>query len=125
MSNRDVAAAWQYHNGTKHSVQSVHSSGHLLDWSNQPMPYKIYTSLPPIPLPSELSPSAMPALEAIAATGAEPNGASLPNLTAMARLCYFSNGITKVLRFAGGEMPFRAAACTGALFHIEHYLICG
>src|SRR5438874_9169318 len=39
----------------------------------------------------------------------------------LARLCYFSNGVTKVLR----GMPFRAAACTGALYHIELYLICG
>jgi SagB-type dehydrogenase family enzyme len=38
----------------------------------------------------------------------------------VARLCYFSNGVTKVLR----GMPFRAAACTGALYHIELYLIC-
>jgi SagB-type dehydrogenase family enzyme len=42
-------------------------------------------------------------------------------LAALARLCYFSNGVTKVLR----GMPFRAAACTGALYHIEEYLICG
>ena len=39
----------------------------------------------------------------------------------LARLCYFSNGVTRVLR----RMPFRAAACTGALYHIEIYLICG
>ncbi|MBV9894950.1 MAG: SagB family peptide dehydrogenase [Chloroflexi bacterium] len=41
------------------------------------------------------------------------------DLEALARLCYFSNGVTKVLR----GMPFRAAACTGALFHIEQYLV--
>src|SRR5207249_4854405 len=40
---------------------------------------------------------------------------------ALARLCYFANGITRVLR----RMPFRAAACTGALYHIELYLISG
>jgi SagB-type dehydrogenase family enzyme len=125
MSNRDVAATWQYHDGTKHSVQSVRANQHLLDFSNQPIPYKIYTSLAPIALPSDFAPSARPALDAIAAAGAEPAGQRVPDLAAVARLCYFSNGITKVLRFPGGEMPFRAAACTGALFHVEHYLICG
>jgi SagB-type dehydrogenase family enzyme len=39
----------------------------------------------------------------------------------VARLCYFANGITRVLR----RMPFRAAACTGALYHIELYLVSG
>jgi SagB-type dehydrogenase family enzyme len=125
MSNRDVDATWRYHDGTKHSIQSVRASRHMLDWSNQPIPYKIYTSLAPIALPNDFAPSTLSALDAVAATGAAPAGPRLPDLAAIARLCYFSNGITKVLRFAGGEMPFRAAACTGALFHIEHYLICG
>ncbi|HLH26919.1 MAG TPA: SagB/ThcOx family dehydrogenase [Chloroflexota bacterium] len=125
MSNRDVAATWQYHNGTKHSIQSIRANRHVLDFANQPIPYKIYTSLPPSPLPNDFSPSAVPGLDAIAATGTEPAGPRIPDRAAVARLCYFSNGITKVLRFPGGEMPFRAAACTGALFHIEHYVICG
>jgi SagB-type dehydrogenase family enzyme len=44
----------------------------------------------------------------------------------LARLCYFSNGVTRVLRRRdGGQMPFRAAACTGALYHVELYAICG
>jgi SagB-type dehydrogenase family enzyme len=125
MSNRDVSATWQYHDGTKHSIQSVRANQHMLDWSNQPIPYKIYTSLAPIPLLGDFAPSAIPALDAIAATGAEPAGNCVPDLEAVARLCYFSNGITKVLRFSGGEMPFRAAACTGALYHVEHYVVCG
>jgi SagB-type dehydrogenase family enzyme len=46
------------------------------------------------------------------------------NLEALARLCYFANGITRVLRRQGLQMPFRAAACTGALYHIELYVVC-
>jgi SagB-type dehydrogenase family enzyme len=63
-----------------------------LDWSNQPLPFKIYTSLEVRPLNDML-----------------------------AAVCYLSNGVTRVLR----GMPFRAAACTGALFHIEEYIVCG
>ena len=33
--------------------------------------------------------------------------------------------ITKVRRHPGGEILFRAAACTGALYHVEVYLACG
>ena len=43
----------------------------------------------------------------------------------LARLCYFSNGITRVIKRAGRSMPFRAAACTGALYHVELYVVCG
>jgi SagB-type dehydrogenase family enzyme len=43
----------------------------------------------------------------------------------LASLLYFSAGITKRKQYPGGEILFRAAACTGALYHIELYLVCG
>jgi SagB-type dehydrogenase family enzyme len=97
----------------------VRSGRHVLDWPNQPLPFKIYTSLAPLALPLTFGPSEVPALQAIG--GVCPSADRQPDLPMLARLCYFSNGITRVLR----RMPFRAAACTGALFHIELYPICG
>jgi SagB-type dehydrogenase family enzyme len=49
------------------------------------------------------------------------------DLPTVARLLYFSAGITKYLQYPPpwGRIPFRAAACTGALYHIELYLVCG
>ncbi|MCH8921421.1 MAG: SagB/ThcOx family dehydrogenase, partial [Chloroflexi bacterium] len=124
-TNRDVEAAWEYHEGTKHSFQSVHSSRHLLDYETQPLPFKIYAGLEPIPLPRELEPSGVPALEALAASAAEPEGERLPDLKLLARLLHYSAGITKRIRYPQGEMLFRAASCTGALYHIDLYLVCG
>jgi SagB-type dehydrogenase family enzyme len=43
----------------------------------------------------------------------------------LASLLYYSAGITKRKQYSGGEILFRAAACTGALYHIELYLVCG
>ncbi len=123
--NTDLAATRRYHEGTKHSEERLRTSRHSLDWDNQPIPYKIYTSLEPIPLPRELPPSEMPALDAIANIGPAPPGDVIPDLETVARLCLYSNGITRWLRRGGGEMPFRAAACTGALYHIELYLVSG
>ena len=65
MTNRNLEAASTYHDATKHSYQSVRFSRHFLDWSNQPLPFKIYRTLPPLPLPGETRPSGVAALSAI------------------------------------------------------------
>jgi SagB-type dehydrogenase family enzyme len=98
----------EYHQATRHSLQSVQSNRHVLDWPNQPLPFKIYTSLPGRPLSLSFSTSPVESEPPV-------------TLETLARLCYFSNGVTRVLH----GMPFRAAACTGALFHVEEYIVCG
>jgi len=123
-SNRDLEATWAYHNGTKHSFQSIRSSRHFLDRQNQPLPFKVYPALEPIPLP-RLEPSGAPALTALAATDSEPLGECVPGLELLGRFLYYSAGITKRIRSPQGEMSFRAASCTGALYHIDLYLVCG
>ncbi|MBV9577238.1 MAG: SagB family peptide dehydrogenase [Chloroflexi bacterium] len=98
----------------------MQSSAQTLDWPNQPLPFKIYTSLEPMPLSLAFEPSEASALSSIGGgvTGLVPR-AMTDWSDAIARLAYFSNGVTRVLR----GMAFRAAACTGALFHIELYLV--
>ncbi len=123
--NRDLSATWTYHDGTTHSYQSVRAGGHSLDWQNRPLPFKIYRSLEPIPLPSELPHSGVPALKAVATTGSAADRVSVPDLATLASVLYYSAGITKKKRQPGGEIFFRAASCTGALYHIDLYVICG
>jgi SagB-type dehydrogenase family enzyme len=108
-----------YHELTKHSLHSVQSNVHYLDWSNQPLPFKMYATLGSVPLPTQLEPSDGSALEAIAGL-LEPDPERVLDSALLARLLYYANGITKVLR----GTPFRAAACTGALYHIELYVAC-
>ena len=52
-------------------------------------------------------------------------GERVPDLPSLARLLHFSAGITKRIKVPAGEMQFRAASCTGALYHIELYLVSG
>ena len=33
MKNHDTDAAWTYHNGTKHSYESIRRNPHYLDWA--------------------------------------------------------------------------------------------
>src|SRR6266513_4185316 len=125
MKNREIDAAWSYHNGTKHSYQSVRADAHYLDWENQPIPFKIYPELAPIPLPPNLSSSGMPALSAISSVAADATGAVGLTTQSLAEILFLAAGVTKRRRYPGGEMLFRAAACTGALYHIDLYLVCG
>src|SRR6266516_6664221 len=126
MRNSETSAALQYHNATKHSQESLLAGPRFLDMANRPIPYKIYSSLEPIPLPTDFPLSDVAALDAIATFNTVPSDERIPDLQTLAQLCFFSNGITKWLRFASGALfPMRAAACTGALFHIELYIVCG
>jgi SagB-type dehydrogenase family enzyme len=125
MSNRDVEAAWEYHNSTKHSYQSVRSNPHYLDWANQPRTYKIYRGLEPIFLPRDMSVSRQPALSVLGPSP-HPSPAGTPvTLEELAATLFLSAGITRRHTYQGGEILFRAAACTGALYAIELYVVCG
>jgi SagB-type dehydrogenase family enzyme len=125
--NRDVRAALAYHDATKHSQQSLAANRHLLDWENQPLPFKIYRDLESIPLVQNAPENDHPALEAIAALPRPPRtegGAKrTPDLASLSRLLYLSAGITKRKRYPGREVLFRAYPNTGALYHIDLYLI--
>lgn len=123
MENRDIQAGWNYHNATKHSPYSVRANPHFLDWANQPLPFKIYPALDPIPLPRQFRETRVPALRAIAEVAQREN--TIPDLQTLSQLLYFAAGVTRRRTFSGGEIYFRAAACTGALYEIELYLACG
>jgi SagB-type dehydrogenase family enzyme len=123
--NRETIAAWRYHDFTKHSYQSIRADRHYLDWSNQPTPFKIYPSLEPIPLPRSLVQTLAPALEVVASTGVEFVGEKKPDLARLASILYYSAGVTKHKTYPGGELYFRAAACAGALYPTEVYVVCG
>ncbi len=125
MKNHEINAAWDYHNSTKHSYQSIRTNPHYLDWENQPIPFKIYSKLEPIPLHQQLSSSGMPALSAIAAVEELSQSPVIPTSQSLAEILFLCAGVTKRRSYPGGEMLFRAAACTGALYHIDLYLVCG
>jgi SagB-type dehydrogenase family enzyme len=129
MSNRDTAATLDYHEATKHSERSLRTSRHFLDFENQPLPFKIYRDLEAIALPRSLPERDVPALEAIAApaglAAAQAEGERIPDLASLARILQLTAGITKRKRYPGGEILFRAYPNTGALHHVDVYLVAG
>src|SRR5579863_8529240 len=125
MNNRDTQATWKYHDGTKHSYWTIRNNPHFLDWANRPQPFKIYPEVEPLPLPRDVPRTGVAALSAISEPVRSADGESVPDLQDLARILYFSAGITKQRKSPGGEIYFRAAACTGALYEIELYVVTG
>jgi SagB-type dehydrogenase family enzyme len=125
MNNRDTQATWKYHDGTKHSYWSIRNNPHFLDWANRPQPFKIYPKIEPLPLLRDVPHTGVAALSAISEPVPSSRADSVPDLQDLARILYFSAGITKQRAHPGGEIYFRAAACTGALYEIELYVVTG
>ncbi len=125
MDNRDSRAAWRYHEGTKHPHGPLMNPWHRFDPARQPLLFKRYLGVEQIPLPEIEASTGRPALEALAGQGGGEILAGDLDLEMLASLLFYSAGITKRLRYPWGELPFRAAACTGALYHIELYVVCG
>jgi SagB-type dehydrogenase family enzyme len=123
--NRDTAVAWKYHNATKHSYASIRTNPHALDWANKPLLFKIYPTLEVTRLPREARQTGVSAISALGSDAIDRRPSMRLNLEAVAQLLFLSAGITKSKKYDGQEIFFRAAACTGALYEIELYLVCG
>jgi SagB-type dehydrogenase family enzyme len=122
--NNQLDAALQYHSGTKHSYQSVHTHPYSLDWDNKPLLFKIYPTLEVTRLPRDFHDTGRPALSAIASTSIPAQAEAVPDLETLAQLLFFSAGVIRSKKHPEGETFFRAAACTGALYEIELYIVC-
>lgn len=122
--NRNLDAARQYHSGTKHSYLSIRMHPHILDWENKPLLFKIYPTLEVTRLPRDFQETGVAALAAIAAVPGSGQGEAIPDLETLAQLLFFSAGVTRSKKYEGGETFFRAAACTGALYEIDLYVVC-
>jgi SagB-type dehydrogenase family enzyme len=112
-----------YHEATKHSRASVRSDPHTLDWANKPFAFKVYPTAPVFPLPREVPPPTVLALDAVARGVAHP-GQRAVDLMTLAQLLFFSAGLTKRKVYPGGEAHhFRASPSTGALYQTEVYVV--
>jgi SagB-type dehydrogenase family enzyme len=125
--DENINAVLDYHRATNHTVESVNASNDKLDFSNLPRLYKLYRRLGslPLPLPDGKVTSTFPALGAISCNLTPSQTESIPNLEKIAMMLKLSAGITKWLTVPGGRMAFRAASCTGAMYHVEMYVVCG
>ncbi|MBI4638696.1 MAG: SagB/ThcOx family dehydrogenase [Candidatus Rokubacteria bacterium] len=123
-ADRERQIARRFHDRTAHSPASIRMSGHTLDWDVKPFLFKVYTDLPAVPLPRAFDPVSMDTLLALA--GDAPAPAQSLGLDELAALLYHAAGVTRKKEYpGGGEVLFRAAPSTGALYQTEVYVAVG
>jgi SagB-type dehydrogenase family enzyme len=120
--------AREYHERTIHTIESVREGNFTLDRSTKPRTYKIYEDLPHLSS-TRTDPPERPALAAIDESTPDPtitgDSKSIIDKSFLHTLCHYATGVTKTIEIGGQEMPFRAASCTGRLYHIDLYAVCG
>ena len=111
----EAGEAWEFHQSTKLGY---------INLKTKPGLYKSYSGLTQVPLPAELAPPEMPALEAVAAAGILSGGEL--DLHSLGQLLHYSAGLIRRSNLpAAGEVHYRAAASAGALYPVELYVVCG
>jgi SagB-type dehydrogenase family enzyme len=95
------------------------------DWDIKPLLHKVYETLPPIELARDLPEAGRPALESLAATGADAPGA--PDRALLGRMGLLTNGeLDRTWTSDDGRVNhYRTAGGTGAQYHLELYFVCG
>ncbi len=128
--NQNTKSALHYHESTKHSEASLLADTHFLDAENKPLSFKVYRGAESVPLirdPDILDGSTPTALEAISIPVSQvqdqDRGEKIPDLAALSQVLFLTAGITKQKRYPGGAVYFRAYSNTGALYHIDLYLV--
>ncbi|PSQ08522.1 hypothetical protein BRC93_15265 [Halobacteriales archaeon QS_5_70_15] len=91
--------AREYHERTNHSPRSIRESPVRMDPSNKPRPV---AQSDPVP------------------TCGPPDPAPDPDVHT---LCHYATGVTKELDRGGQTVRFRAASCTGKLYHVDLYAV--
>ncbi len=118
----ESSIAERYHEETKYSEEGLRRealAGPQLDRSDQPVPFH---RLPGerLLLPAEGIPIQRPGAE-IAALPRAPAGRV--DFESLARILWFTNGCTRIVRMPGGMHHFRAAPSAGAMYPTEVYVV--
>ncbi|ELZ20288.1 SagB-type dehydrogenase domain protein [Halosimplex carlsbadense 2-9-1] len=119
--------AREYHERTSYSPERLRERDFEREESNRPRPDKTYEDLPRVSPNGEPDPPETPALAAVATDGPAPPAAATdadgdPDI---GTLCHYAAGITTELEIGGERYRYRAAACTGALYHVDCYAVAG
>src|ERR1700686_156761 len=116
----------EYHESTKHSVESLRRAPYVLDWANMPDPFRHYEGVPGLDLPADPPIPEIPALDVRhVVSGAQPAG---DGPTFLSQLLLYSAAISASKRVpsTGDKYALRVNPSSGNLHPTEfHFLARG
>jgi SagB-type dehydrogenase family enzyme len=116
----------EYHESTKHSLESLRRAPHFLDWANMPDPFRHYQDVPVLDLPADPPAPEVPALAVLnGVSGSAPAGNGPAFLS---QLLFYSAAISasKLVPSTGHRYALRVNPSSGNLHPTEfHFLTRG
>ena len=116
----------EYHESTKHSVESLKRAPHLLDWANMPDPFRQYEGVPVLDLPADPPAPEIPALAVL--NGVSGSTSAGDGAAFLSRLLFYSAAISASKRVpsTGDRYALRVNPSSGNLHPTEfHFLTRG
>ncbi len=116
----------EYHESTKHSVESLRRVPHVLDWANMPDPFRHYEGVPVLDLPADPPIPEIPALEVLYGISGATSAGDGP--TFLSQLLFYSAAISASKRVpsTGDRYALRVNPSSGNLHPTEfHFLTKG
>ncbi|MBM3776296.1 MAG: SagB/ThcOx family dehydrogenase, partial [Acidobacteria bacterium] len=117
---------WEYHEATKHSVESLRQAPHSLDWANMPDPFRHYEGVPVLDLPADAPAPDVPALDVLQGGMGAP--VSVDGAAFLSQLLFHSAAISAAKRVpsTGYKYALRVNPSSGNLHPTEfHFITCG
>ena len=113
----------EYHEATKHSVESLRRARHNLDWANMPDPFRHYEGVPVLDLPADPPALEIPALDVLQGTlgcASASDGAAF-----LSQLLFYCAAIsaTKRVPSSGYEYALRVNPSSGNLHPTEFHFV--
>ena len=116
----------EYHESTKHSVESLRRTAYVLDWANMPNPFRHYEGVPVLDLPADPPVPETPALEVLYGSMGTPSAGD--GSAFLSQLLFYSAAIsaTKLVPSTGDHYALRVNPSSGNLHPTEfHFLTRG
>ncbi len=113
----------EYHESTKHSIESLRRAPHFLDWANMPDPFRHYEGVPVLDLPADPPAPEVPALAVLNGVSGAASAGNGPSF--LSQLLFYSAAISASKRVpsTGDRYALRVNPSSGNLHPTEFHFL--